>query len=74
MYGRGDGNNPCTCFCFDATCEEAKTIDPSYDFFNIQEEKDISKNSDILVASISDISGVGLVSITFNNEVDLEYL
>ena len=74
MYGRGDGSHPCTCSCFDDRCQKASTADPSDDFFNIQKLNENKKDKGNLEASITDINGIGLVSITFNNDVDLEYL
>ena len=74
MYGRGDGSHPCSCSCFDAKCEKASTPDASDDFFNFHEESGDSKEKGNLEASITDINGVGLFEITFNNEVDLKYL
>lgn len=75
MYGRGDGSHPCTCSCFDGQCENDSTPDPSDDFFNIQNlSNDDKKDKGNLAASITDINGIGLISITFNHKVDLEYL
>jgi hypothetical protein len=68
-YGRGDGSHPCTCSCFDGACSKSTTPDPSDDFFNSRKliSDDSKKSKGKLTAKISEINGIGIMSVTFSH-------
>ena len=74
-YGRGNGAHPCTCSCYSDECSSDSLFDLDNDHFNIEESKKIvSKTKTSLSGHISDIDSLGLLTITFNNKLDVELL